>query len=170
MPAILRLNKEINKESMPFLYSRNTFAFAGLEECQAFTNPNIPGRSLISHIRLPRMAMSRPASRWSSLHTFLPSNLRRLTIEIDTYRRPLPKVCESLCRGLKMYLKQVASEPEARRVHFREVVTLQLPTTMHRQDLVELISDAQRFSAEPQKLLWRRLAQSPIVSHADVEQ
>jgi hypothetical protein len=30
-PTILRLNKAISREAMPFLYSRNTFAFASPE-------------------------------------------------------------------------------------------------------------------------------------------
>ena len=128
-PVILRLNREINSESMPFLYARNTFAFAGLEECQAFTDPTVPGRSLISRISLPRLAMSRPNIRWNSLHTFLPSNLRQLTIEIDTYSKSLHTTCHNFCRGLEIYLKQVDSEPAARWAHFRDVVTLRLPTT-----------------------------------------
>jgi len=170
-PAILRLNKEINDESMPFLYARNTFAFAGLEECQAFTDPNIPGRSLISHISLPRMAMSRPVYRWKSLHTFLPSTLRQLTIEVDTYSMPLPKVCHSLCRGLEVYLKHVGSDPAARRVHFRDMVTLRLPKLEHPHNYYFLVSDHEICPSHgPQALLWQRLGESRNISHAAVEQ
>jgi hypothetical protein len=172
-PAILRLNKEINDEAMPFLYSRNTFAFSGLEECQAFTNPKIPGRSLISHISLPRMAMSRPTYRWNSLHTFLPSTLRRLTIEIDTYSVPLPKICHSLCRGLELYLKQVDNEPAARRLYFRDVVILRLPTTQSPRgfDYVEMNAEMclSRWTRSD-VLLWQRLRESRDISDAAFEQ
>jgi hypothetical protein len=87
-PAILRIGREIHNESMPFLYARNTFAFAGLEERQAFTDPTIPGRAFISRISLPSLAMSRPTIRWDSLHIFLPSNLRKLTIESTLTQSP----------------------------------------------------------------------------------
>jgi hypothetical protein len=163
-PAILRLNKEINSESMPFLYARNTFAFAGLEECSAFTDPAIPGRALISRISLPRLAMSRPNVRWNSLHTFLPSNLRQLTIEIDTYSKSLHTTCHNLCRGLELYLQQVDSEPAARWAHFRDVVMLRLPAT---KGLAYQILDARAAcSTESQKLVWQRLGESTFVSNA----
>jgi hypothetical protein len=167
MPNILRLNKEINKESMPFLHARNTFAFVGLEELQAFTDSNIPGRALMSRISLPRMAMSRPLDRWDSLHTLLPSNLRQLTIEVDTYALFFPPICHSLCRGLEMYLKQVSTDPAARRAHFRDMVTLRLPTIKH---LGYLIFDTRlQLSTDSQRLLWRRLGESIRVGHAATE-
>jgi len=163
-PVILRLNKEINSESMPFLYARNTFAFAGLEECRAFTNPTISGRALISRISLPRLAMSRPNIRWNSLHTFLPYNLRQLTIEIDTYSKCLHTTCHNLCRGLEIYLQQINSEPTARWAHFRDVVTLRLPAT---KGLAYQILDAREAcSTESQKLVWQRLGESTFVSNA----
>jgi hypothetical protein len=172
-PAILRLNKEINDEAMPFLYARNTFAFSGLEECQAFTNPKIPGRSLISHISLPRMAMSRPAYGWDSLHTFLPPTSRRLTIEIDTYSVPLPKVCHSLCRGLELYLKQVDSEPAARRNHFRDVVILRMPQSNIPRGFDYLDLNAEMCSSRwtrSETLLWQLLRESRDISHAAFEE
>ena len=163
-PAILRLNKEMKSESMPFLYARNTFALAGLEECQAFINPSTPGRALISRISLPRLAMSRPNIRWNSLHAFLPFNLRQLTIEIDTYSKSLHTTCHNLCCGLELYLKQVDSEPAARWAHFRDVVTLRLPVS---KGLKYQILDARAAcSTESQKLLWQRLGESTFVSHA----
>ncbi|KAM0711171.1 hypothetical protein Q7P35_001910 [Cladosporium inversicolor] len=167
MPAILQLNKHINEESMPFLYARNTFTFVGLEELRAFTDPNIPGRDLISRISLPKMAMSRPFNRWDSLHKILPFDLRQLTIEIDTYALFLPPICDGLCRGLEVYLKQVDSDPAARRVHFRDVVALRLPTIKH---LGYLIFDTRvKLSTDSQKLLWRRLGESIRIGHAATE-
>ena len=70
-----------------------------------------------------------PNIRWNSLHTFLPFNLRQLTIELDTYSKSLHMTCHNLCCGLELYLKQVDSEPAARWAHFRDVVTLRLPAT-----------------------------------------
>lgn len=108
--------------------------------------------------------MSRQNVRWNSLHTFLPSNLRQLTIEIDTYSKSLRTTCHNLCRGLELYLKQVDSDPAAQWAHFRDVVALRLPTT---KGLAYQILDARAAcSTESQKLLWQRLGESTFVSHA----
>ena len=111
--------------------------------------------------------MSRPFNRWDSLHTILPSDLRQLTIEIDTYTLFLPPICHSLCRGLETYLKQVDGDPAARRAHFRGMVTLRLPTIKH---LEYLIFDTRvKLSTDSQKLLWRRLGESIRIGHAATE-
>ena len=167
IPAIFRLNKETSNEAMPYLYARNTFMFVGLEECRAFTDPSIPGRALISRVGLPRMAMSRPISRWDSLHTFLPSNLRHLTIEIDTHSVSFTLLCRSLCRGLGFYLKQVHREPAARWDHFKNTVTLRLHPTKYLEGL-DVGSPSSCFT-ETQQLLWQRLVKSKHISHAAVE-
>lgn len=116
--------------------------------------------------------MSRPAYRWNSLHIFLPSTLRRLTIESDTcYFVPFPKVCQSLCRGLELYLKQVESEPAARRIHFRDVVILRIIKLPQGLFVLELDAEiCSSHSTESQRLLWRRLKESRDISHAAVEQ
>ena len=166
IPAILRLNKNINDESMPFLYARNTFTFARLAECRAFTDPRIPGRALISHIDLPRMAMSRPIDRWNSLHTFIPPNVTQLTIEVGTHSVPFPELCRSLCRGPEMHLKQVGSEPAVRWTHFKHTVTLRLHPTKHFECL-----DPGFYTAclsETQVILWQRLKKSIHAGHAAV--
>jgi hypothetical protein len=162
IPMILRLNKEISNESLPFVYARNTLTFVGLEECRAFTDPDISGRALISRVGLPRMAMSRPTDRWDSLHKFLPINLRKFSIEVDTHSVAFPILCQSLCCGLEAHLKQLD-----RWVRSKDTVMLHLPPTKHLRGL-DLSYPAASLT-ETQGLLWQRLKESTTIDHAAVE-
>lgn len=72
---------------MPFLYARGTFAFAGLEKCQAFTDPTISRPR--SHITYqPSQAGDEPADHQMGLTAHvLTVQFAKLTIEIDTYSK-----------------------------------------------------------------------------------
>lgn len=166
MPAILRVNKKINEEAMPYLYAHNTFSFVGLDECRAFTNATIPGRTLISRICLHRRVMSRPVCRWKTLDTFLPLALRQLTIELDTYSKSLLETCRSLCRGLAIYLRQMDDE-QIRWNYFKHVLSFRFTTIRH---LGDCIWEARmNCTIESQRPLWQRLWNAGYVSCAAVE-
>lgn len=167
-PAILRLNKGLGNEAMPYLYSRNTFTFDRLEDCRTFTDPAIPGRGLISRVGIHRMAMSRPICRWKSLLAFMPGDLRQLTIEVDTYSDCLLLLCRSLCHGLEICLKQASIDLAVRRAFFRDVVTLRLPTVKHLAG--RIFAAQQSCLIASQKLLWQRFRMSIHVSHDAAEQ
>jgi hypothetical protein len=166
-PTILRLNKAISSEDLPFLYARNTFAFVSPAELQAFANPRIPARALITRFCLPRMAMSRPVCRWSMLNSFMPHNVKQFTIEIDTFSGPLPGVCRSLSRSLAICLKQIRKEP-VRWSYFKDVIRVRFRTIKHLQE--PILTAHQTCSIESQKRLWQRLANATYLGHAAVEQ
>lgn len=166
-PIYLRLNKTISSEAIPFLYSRNTFTFDSLEDCQKFTNPAIPGRDLIARICLHRKAMSRPFSRWGALRTFLPSTLKRFTIEIDTYTFSMLDIFQNLCRGLAVCLKQIGDE-SARRSYFKDVVRIRFPTIKYLQD--QVLTAFAACSTSAQKRLWKLFGEALFMDRTAVEQ
>jgi hypothetical protein len=166
IPAILLLSKDIYDEALPFLYSRNTFTFVGLNECRTFADPAISGRELISRVCLHRMAMSRPICRWGILHIFLPSAVKQFIIEIDTHTTSLSLLCFRLAYGLGKCLKNIGGEA-ARRTYFKEVVRFRFHTTKYLEGRIS--NEVTTCSSQSPRLLWRSLEKSLDISHAAVE-
>jgi hypothetical protein len=166
-PTILLLNKAISHEAMPFLYSRNTFAFVSPAELQAFANPGIPARALITRFCLHRLSMSRPVCRWNMLHSFMPYNIKQFTIEIDTHSASLLEVSRGLIRGLSICLKQIRKEP-TRWSYFKDVIRVRFRSIKYLQD--PILTAYETCSTQSQKRLWTRLAEATYMDHAAMDQ